>query len=90
VCKKIEIGNLKEKVEILRGDEIGVLANSFNHMIDQINTSTDQLIEVTKFNEDILKNIYIGIMTTDNNGKMATINMAGKEIFQIRRGGSSQ
>jgi len=82
VCKKIEIGNLKEKVNILRRDEIGVLANSFNRMIDQINTSTGQLIEMTKFNEDILKNIYIGIMTTDNNGKMVTINMAGKEILE--------
>lgn len=82
VCKKIEIGNLKEKVDILRGDEIGVLANSFNHMIDQINASTGKLIEMTKFNEDILQNIDIGIMTTDNYGKMVTINTAGKEILK--------
>lgn len=82
VCKKIEIGNLKEKVNILRGDEIGVLANSFNNMIDQINTSTGQLIELTKFNEDILKNIDTGIMTTDNSGKMVTINQAGREILK--------
>lgn len=80
-CKKIEIGNLEEKVNILRGDEIGVLANSFNRMIDQINTSTGKLIEMQKFNEDILKSIDIGIMTTDNNGKMVTINMAGNEIL---------
>lgn len=82
VCKKIEIGNLKEKVNILRGDEIGVLANSFNNMIDQINTSTGQLIEMTKFNEDILKNINTGIMTTDNSGRMVTINQAGREILR--------
>jgi len=82
VCKKIEIGNLKEKVNILRGDEIGVLANSFNNMIDQINTSTSQLIEMTKFNEDILKNIDTGIMTTDNSGRMVTINQAGRVILK--------
>lgn len=82
VCKKIEIGNLKEKVDIQRGDEIGVLANSFNNMIDQINISTEKLIEMTKFNEDILKNIDIGIMTTDNNGKLISINKAGKEILK--------
>lgn len=81
VCKKIELGKLKEKVNINRGDEIGVLASSFNHMIDQINTSTDKLIEMTKFNEDILKNIDIGIMTTDNNGLLVTLNKSGKEIL---------
>ncbi|HML38262.1 MAG TPA: ATP-binding protein [Bacillota bacterium] len=81
ICKKIEIGNLEEKVNILRGDEIGVLANSFNRMVDQINASTGKLIEMQKFNEDILKSIDIGIMTTDNNGKMVTINMAGNEIL---------
>jgi len=82
VCKKIEIGNLKEKVDISRGDEIGVLANSFNNMIDQINASTDKLLEMTRFNEDILQNIGIGIMTTDNYGKMVTINTAGREILR--------
>jgi len=82
VCKKIEIGNLKEKVDISRGDEIGVLANSFNNMIDQINASTDKLLEMTRFNEDILQNIGIGIMTTDNYGRMVTVNTAGKEILR--------
>ncbi|MEL7655626.1 MAG: HAMP domain-containing protein, partial [Bacillota bacterium] len=82
VCKKIELGNMKEKVNINRGDEIGILANSFNHMIDQIDTSTEKLIEMTKFNEDILKNIHIGIMTTDNNGSLLTMNKSGEEILK--------
>lgn len=81
VCKKIELGNRKVKVNINRGDEIGVLASSFDHMIDQINTSTEKLIEMTKFNEDILKNIDIGIMTTDNSGQLLTLNRSGEEIL---------
>ena len=82
VCKKIELGNMKEKVNINRGDEIGILANSFNHMIDQLGTSTEKLIEMTKFNEDILENIDIGIMTTDNSGSLLTMNKSGKEIIE--------
>lgn len=82
VCKKIELGNLKVKVNINRRDEIGVLANSFDHMLDQINISTEKLIEMTKFNEDILKNIDIGIMTTDNNGRLLTLNKSGEEILE--------
>ena len=81
VCRKIELGDLKVKVNLNRGDEIGVLANSFNHMIDQINTSTGQLIEMTKFNEDILKNIDIGIMTTNGEGLLLTMNRAGRDIL---------
>lgn len=82
VCKKIENGSSREKVDIQRGDEIGILANSFNHMIDQINTSTDKLIEITKFNENILKTIDIGIATTEINGELSSINKAGKEILK--------
>lgn len=81
VCKKVELGNLKVKVDLNRGDEIGVLASSFNHMIDQINSSTEKLIEMTKFNEDILKNIDIGIMTTDKSGRLLTLNKSGKDIL---------
>ncbi|MDF2654254.1 MAG: hypothetical protein K0R19_728 [Bacillota bacterium] len=82
VCRKVELGNLKVKVDLNRGDEIGILANSFNHMIDQMNTSTEKLIEMTKFNEDILKNIDIGIMTTDRGGRLLTLNKSGKEILE--------
>lgn len=82
VCRKVELGNLKVKVDLNRGDEIGILASSFNHMIDQMNTSTEKLIEMTKFNEDILKNIDIGIMTTDRGGRLLTLNRSGKEILK--------
>jgi PAS domain S-box-containing protein len=51
-------------------------------MIDQMNTSTEKLIEMTKFNEDILKNIDIGIMTTDRGGRLLTLNRAGKAILE--------
>lgn len=82
VCKRIEQGNLKEKVNIQRWDEIGVLAKSFDHMIDQINSSTEQLIAMTKFNEDILANIDIGILTTDNSGHLLSVNKRGNEMLE--------
>jgi len=82
VCRKIEKGHLNEKVDIHRGDEIGVLANSFNNMIGHLKDSTEKLIEMTRFNEDILKNIYTGIITTDNNGNIVTINEWGKKVLK--------
>lgn len=82
VCRKIEKGHLNEKVDIHRGDEIGVLANSFNNMIGHLKDSTEKLIEMTRFNEDILKNIYTGIITTDNNGNIVTINEWGRNVLK--------
>ncbi len=82
ICKRIELNNLKEKISINRSDEIGVLAKSFNNMIDQLDSSAENLIEMKQFNDDILKNISIGIMTTDQNGQLLTINEAGTRIFE--------
>ncbi len=81
VCETIEINNL-EKIKINRSDEIGVLANAFNRMIDQLNASTDELIYMKKFNEDILENVYIGIMTTDKNAGVVSVNHTDKKIFE--------
>lgn len=85
VCRKIEKGHLNERVDINRGDEIGVLANSFNNMIDHLKESTEKLLEMTRFNEDILKNIYTGIITTDNNGNIVTINEWGENVIKKYR-----
>lgn len=85
ICKRIELNNLKEKIDMNRSDEIGVLAKSFNKMIDQLNTSAENLIEMKQFNEDILKNISIGIMTTSSDGTLLTINEAGTRIFEKYR-----
>lgn len=82
ICKRIELNNLKEKISINRSDEIGVLAKSFNNMIDQLDSSAENLIEMKQYNDDILKNISIGIMTTDQNGLLLTINEAGTRIFE--------
>lgn len=85
ICKRIEFNNLKEKIDMNRSDEIGVLAKSFNNMIDQLNVSAENLIEMKQFNEDILKNISIGIMTTGSDGSLLTINEAGTRIFEKYR-----
>ena len=82
VCKRIEIDNLQEKIDINRSDELGILANSFNNMIDQLNTSAEEIMEMKKYNDDILKNVSIGIMTTDKTGSLLTINETGENIIE--------
>lgn len=44
VCKRIEGGESRRKIAMERGDEIGVLAKSFDAMIDRINDNTEELV----------------------------------------------
>ncbi|GAU75983.1 ATP-binding protein [Fusibacter sp. 3D3] len=80
-CKTIDFDNLKQKIDITRSDEIGILANAFNAMIDQLNASAENLIEIKRYNEDILQNASVGILTTDAQGQHITINRAGTDIL---------
>jgi PAS domain S-box-containing protein len=80
-CNNISLGNFKGKIHIQRRDEIGILANAFNNMLDKLQNSTDKLIEMKKFNEDILRNISTGIITTDKEGNIKLINEAATKIL---------
>lgn len=86
LCDKIvDQGSFQEKIKIKRKDEIGILANAFNNMLDRVQKNTDELIEVTKFNEDILKNIPAGIITTDQYGQILSLNQAAEKFLNIER-----
>ncbi|WP_169832998.1 sensor histidine kinase [Geosporobacter ferrireducens] len=81
-CNNIANGNLEEKIFIRRRDEIGVLANAFNNMMNKLQKNTSKLIEIKQFNEDILRNISTGIITTDQSGNIVSINHTAEEMLQ--------
>ncbi|SES82693.1 PAS domain S-box-containing protein [Natronincola peptidivorans] len=81
LCDKIAQGSFNEKIEIKRKDEIGMLANAFNNMVYRLQEKTTKLIEITQLNEDILRNIATGIITTDQQGRILSINQAAKELL---------
>nr|WP_312576827.1 ATP-binding protein [Sedimentibacter sp.] len=86
LCDRIvDQGSFQEKIGIKRKDEIGILAKAFNNMLDRLQYNTNELIEVTKFNEDILKNIPAGIITTDQYGNMMSINQAAEDFLSTER-----
>lgn len=81
-CDKIvDYESYDEKFEIRRNDEIGVLSNAFNNMLLRIKENIEKITDVTKFNEDILKNIPAGIITTDEYGHLLSINEAAKNLL---------
>lgn len=86
LCDRIvDQGSFQENIEIKRKDEIGTLAKAFNNMLYRLQRNNKELIEVTKFNEDILKNIPAGIITTDRYGRILSINQAAEEFLNTER-----
>lgn len=81
ICNKIANGSLQENIKIKRKDEIGVLADAFNNMIIKLRMNTTKLLEMKQFNEDILRSISTGIITTDRQGNLVSMNQAAKEIL---------
>ncbi len=81
LCDKIGMGSLQEKITIKRNDEIGMLAQAFNNMMHKLQMNTAKLMEMTKLNEDILRNISTGIITTDEEGNVVSLNPAAKDIL---------
>ncbi|SFH69832.1 PAS fold-containing protein [Tindallia magadiensis] len=73
--------HMSEKISFSRKDEIGQLAEAFNEMMERLRLSTTKLLDMTRFNEDILRSITTGIITTDADGKVLSANPAAKEIL---------
>lgn len=82
MCNKIGKGNLNEQIKINREDEIGILAEAFNNMLGKLEKNTRKLLDMKKYKEDILRNISIGIITTDRKGKILSINQTGEKILE--------
>lgn len=82
--KEIASGKQNIRSSIKSGDEIGVLATSFNQMTDKLIIETQE----AKFNELRLKasirDLPIGFILADQNGKIILSNMKQKvELFKI-------
>lgn len=90
MCYKIGPGNLNEKININREDEIGILAEAFNNMVGKLEKNTRKLLNMKKFNEDILRNISIGIITTDKKGNILSVNQAGERILEYSTDSSDE
>lgn len=82
LCDKIVAdGIYKERIEINRDDEIGTLTDAFNNVLDTVQINTDRLIEATKFNDDILRNISAGIITADQHGCIISTNQTAENFL---------
>ncbi len=90
--EQVAAGNLDIKVDVDRQDEIGLLVNSFNHMVKELKDGKESLqasyVESTQrrlFIENILKNINSGVIMLDTAGTILMINDAACAILHIHQ-----
>lgn len=75
-------GNLKKKINIERKDELGLLGYAFNDMKNEITNRTNKFMQMKNFNEDILRSISTGIITTNIDGKIIKYNQSATHIIE--------
>ncbi|HHT9110770.1 MAG TPA: PAS domain S-box protein [Candidatus Brocadiaceae bacterium] len=83
VTKKMASGDLAQRVDIKREDEIGELANSFNAMAKSLDEKTREVITSEKRYRDMFNSIKEGVYQSEPgvDGAFTFINKAGAEIL---------
>jgi two-component system nitrogen regulation sensor histidine kinase NtrY len=88
--EQVATGNLDVAVNLNQSDEIGLLVNSFNHMVKELKEGKESLqsayIESDRrrlFMKNILDNINSGVIMLDTDGKILMINGAACSILNI-------
>ncbi|KPK46122.1 MAG: hypothetical protein AMK74_01260 [Nitrospira bacterium SM23_35] len=86
----VAAGDLEVQVQIKREDEIGLLVNSFNHMVNELKEGKESLqsayLESDRrrlFLENILDNINSGVIMLDTTGRILMINKRACSIITI-------
>jgi two-component system nitrogen regulation sensor histidine kinase NtrY len=88
--EQVATGNLDININLSQKDEIGLLVNSFNHMVKELKESKESLqsayIESDRrrlFMENILDNINSGVIMLNTEGKILMLNGAACSILNI-------
>ncbi len=83
VTKKIALGDLTQRVDIQRKDEIGILAKSFNTMAKSLEEKTEALANSEKRYRELFNSVKEGVYQSEptEDGAFISINQAGAEIL---------
>ncbi|HBR22120.1 MAG TPA: hypothetical protein DD713_06075 [Nitrospiraceae bacterium] len=88
--EEVASGNLDVRLNLRREDEIGLLINSFNHMVAGLKDGKETLQKAyvksdreRLWMENILANINSGVVFLDVHGKILTINAAACSILNV-------
>ncbi len=75
--QRVAGGDLRQKVDVSRTDEVGELSSSFNHMLEALNGFFESR------NRFILESFSGGLITADVNGTVTAINSAAEKMLGV-------
>jgi PAS domain S-box-containing protein len=81
--RRIIRGDLNVRLPMRRTDEIGIVVSAFNEMTEQLSGSQRALEERRRYLETILANIGTGVISTDADDRIRTVNSAAERILGI-------
>jgi PAS domain S-box-containing protein len=81
--KRIARGELTYKLPLKRRDEIGIVIEAFNEMTEKLAGSQTALEERKRYLEAILANVGTGVISTDSDDRIATVNDAAERILGV-------
>ena len=80
-AKQISKGQSATPLKVNSNDEIGLLAQSFNNMLNNVQTKTAELIYERNRSKMILAQLPEGIIVTDLNNKLLSANRAAETML---------
>jgi signal transduction histidine kinase len=79
--RAVAAGDLSQRTGIRRGDEIGILASSFDQMTQSLRERTRELEEEATKVRAILESIADGVIVEDKSGQIIMVNPAAERIL---------
>lgn len=80
-ANSIRRGEYGTRVNVVTGDEIGVLATSFNHMADELEGNIRDLNHEKSLLSSVLRSMSDPVITFDNEGKIVLTNPHGEALL---------
>ena len=84
-AQQLAKGDLTGRIRTGSRDEVGLLADTLNHMTDQLKTKIDELSEDRSQLLAMLTSMVEGVMVLDRRGRVLQINPALERMFDITR-----
>lgn len=78
-------GNFRQQVPVTSRDEVGQLAENFNHLAVKLEQTVSTLLQEKTKNENILVNLAEGVVATDRQGRVILLNPGAERVLELKQ-----
>jgi two-component system phosphate regulon sensor histidine kinase PhoR len=82
-ARRFAAGDLSRRLPVPGSDELGSLAEAFNHMAEQLEDRINALIRQGQMQEAVLSSMVEGVLAVDEDQRLITLNRAGARMLGV-------